>query len=126
MSIGTPSLITVATPASRPTQVRIVNTLRRVTSLITRDYSWKDFAFEIEGPTRKELQKRPCFRTDQECHKLYSFMILTQQSQSLLPRTEVEQPCNNNYPAPSGFLSPRRDETRERKKRREKTSCSER
>ena len=30
------------------------------------------------------------------------------------------------YPGPRGFLSPRRDETREREKRREKTSGSER
>ena len=29
-----------------------------------------------------------------------------------------------SYPGPSGFLSPRRDETRKRKKRREKTSGS--
>ena len=38
--------------------------LRLITWIITR----KDFKFEIEGPTRKELKKSPCFRTDQEFH----------------------------------------------------------
>ena len=32
--------------------------------LYNTDYLRKDFRFDIEGPTRKELKKRPCFRTD--------------------------------------------------------------